>query len=69
MNTALASVTSAPASPAAERNRIAKASEVLRKLSLKAAKNWHQNSGAKRLDSISGGDMGSLWRNSPGGGV
>ena len=29
-------------------NRIRKTSEFLRKLSLKAEKNWHQNSGAKR---------------------
>ena len=30
-------------------NRIRKTSAFLRKLSLKALKNWHQNSGAKRL--------------------
>jgi hypothetical protein len=29
----------------------------LRKLSLNAAKNWHQNSGAKRLDNIRGGGI------------
>jgi hypothetical protein len=34
-----------------------KTSAVLRKLSLNAAKNWHQNNGAKRLDSIRGGGI------------
>ena len=55
MNTALASVTRIPArSPSAAPacppipNRIRKASAFLRKLSLKAEKNWHQNSGANR---------------------
>jgi hypothetical protein len=32
----------------------------LRKLSLKAEKNWHQNSGAKRHDSKRGVDIGWL---------
>jgi hypothetical protein len=33
-------------------------------LSLKAAKNWHQNRGAKRLDSIIGGGMPALLQSS-----
>src|ERR1700686_4993764 len=57
MKIALASVIKASASTAPERNRIRNTSAVLRKLSLNAAKNWHQNSGAKRLDSIRGGGM------------
>ena len=55
MKTAPASVISAPASAPPRRKRMRKTSAVLRKLSLNAAKNWHQNSGAKRLDSSSGG--------------
>src|SRR6185312_16705441 len=55
MNIALASVIRAGASASSPRNRIRKTSAVLRKLSLKAAKNWHQNSAAKRLDSSRGG--------------
>src|SRR5271166_1472585 len=39
-------------------NRINKASAFLRKLSLKAEKNWHQNSGAKRRDARSDFDIG-----------
>src|SRR5579872_500213 len=46
---------SAPESPPPGRNRIRNTSEVLRKLSLNAEKNWHQNSGAKRGDNSSGG--------------
>ena len=38
-------------------NRMTKTSAVLRKLSLKAAKNWHQNSGAKRRVVIRDVDM------------
>jgi hypothetical protein len=38
-------------------NRITKTSAVLRKLSLNAAKNWHQNSGANRLDNSRGDGM------------
>src|ERR1022692_4486119 len=57
MKMALASVISASASAAPERNRIRNTSAVLRKLSLNAAKNWHQNSGAKRLDNIRGGGI------------
>ena len=50
MKTAAASVTSAPACdpPMSGWNRIRKTSAFLRKLSLNAEKNWHQNSGAKR---------------------
>jgi len=33
-------------------------------LSLKAAKNWHQNRGAKRLESIIGGGMPALLQSS-----
>src|SRR5215469_14054398 len=45
-------------------NRIRKASAFFRKLSLKALKNWHQNSGANRrvanrLDDIRGSDADS----------
>jgi hypothetical protein len=36
-----------------------KTSEFLRKLSLKALKNWHQNSGAKRLVVIRVDSMGA----------
>src|SRR5450830_1498916 len=54
---ALANVISASTSAVPERNKMRKTSEVLRKLSLNAAKNWHQNSGAKRLESIRGGGM------------
>ena len=60
MKIALASVTRASASAAPERNKIKKTSAVLRKLSLNAAKNWHQNSGAKRLDSIRGGGIAAI---------
>src|SRR5262249_42168335 len=50
MKMAPASVTSQFGPPSW--NRIRKTSAVLRKLSLKAEKNWHQNRGAKRRDSI-----------------
>ena len=53
MNIALASVINAAASGRPP-NKMRKTSAVLRKLSLKAAKNWQANSGAKRLDSKSG---------------
>src|SRR5665647_3818779 len=65
MKIALAKVINASASAAPERNKIRKTSAVLRKLSLNAAKNWHQNSGAKRLDSISGGGMPQYCRVPP----
>jgi hypothetical protein len=42
-----------------------KTNDVLRKLSLNAAKNWHQNKGAKRLDSMSVG-IAPLLQNSRG---
>ena len=50
MNTAAASVTRAPAwlPPMSGWKRMRKTSAFLRKLSLNAEKNWHQNSGAKR---------------------
>src|SRR6516164_8767993 len=48
MKTAAASVISASASAPPIWNRSRKTSEVLRKLSLNAAKNWVQNRGAKR---------------------
>src|ERR1700720_2024107 len=48
MNTAAASVISASASAPPIWNSRRKTSEVLRKLSLNAAKNWVQNRGAKR---------------------
>jgi len=38
-------------------NRMTKTSAVLRKLSPKAAKNWHQNNGAKRRVAISDMDI------------
>src|SRR5262245_36372808 len=40
-----------------DRNRMTKTSAVFRKLSLNAAKNWHQNRGANRLDSNRGSGM------------
>ena len=52
MNTAPASVTSAAPSSPPTLNRIRKTSAFLTKLSLKAEKNWHQKSGAKRRDVI-----------------
>src|SRR6266403_3824046 len=48
MKTAAASVMSASASAPPMRNRMRKTSAFLRKLSLKAEKNWVQNRGAKR---------------------
>src|SRR5260370_2166267 len=48
MNTAAASVMSASASGPPILNSIRKTSAFLRKLSLNAEKNWHQNRGAKR---------------------
>src|SRR5476651_1650574 len=60
MKIALASVIKNSASAAPERNRIKNTSAVLRKLSLNAAKNWHQNSGAKRLDNIRGGGIAAI---------
>src|SRR5471030_1310793 len=57
MKIALASVISASPLLPPTRNKMRNTSVVLRKLSLNAAKNWHQNSGAKRLDNIRGGGM------------
>src|SRR5215471_8076532 len=59
MKIAVASPMSASAFGPAHLKRIRNASAFLRKLSLKALKNWHQNSGAnrrvtKRLDDIGG---------------
>src|SRR5271166_5239307 len=51
-------------------NRISKASAFFRKLSLKAEKNWHQNSGAKRRVPRSDCDIdlsGNRWRAAAGG--
>ncbi|MNC96209.1 hypothetical protein D3C83_135180 [compost metagenome] len=57
MNTAAVSVISTSRLPTAGENRIRNTSASLRKLSLNAEKNWHQNSGAKRRDVISELDM------------
>src|SRR6185312_9454731 len=54
MNVAAASVMSVSAAPPPILNKIRKTRAFFRKLSLNAEKNWHQNSGAKRRDSISG---------------
>src|SRR5262245_26418608 len=54
MNTAAASVISVSAELPPILYRIRKTSAFLRKLSLNAEKNWHQNSGAKRRDDRSG---------------
>src|SRR5262249_38788731 len=59
MKAALASVISASESALSDWNRMTKTSAVLRKLSLNAAKNWHQNSGANRLDNSRGDGMPS----------
>src|SRR4249920_1541020 len=66
MNTALANVIKASGSRLSDWNRMTKTSAVLRKLSLNAAKNWHQNSGANRLDSSSGGGMSPYYCKVPG---
>src|SRR5690348_2007507 len=65
MNTAAVSVFSEPALGRFGANRIMKPSELLRKLSLKALKNWHQNSGAKRRVVMRLVDMGALWALAP----
>ena len=62
MKTAAANVMSASAACFDSRslapwNRIRKTSAFLRKLSLNAEKNWHQNSGAKRRVSSKDEDM------------
>src|SRR3954454_19259338 len=62
MKTAAVSVTSVLAvlssNPAL--NRMRNTSAFFKKLSLKAEKNWHQNRGAKRRDSIREFDTGAL---------
>ena len=59
MKTPAANVTStSPAWPPIL-NRISKASAFFRKLSLKAEKNWHQNSGANRRVASSDCDIGT----------
>src|SRR3954451_13232854 len=60
MKTAPARVTRAAASAPPILNRIRKMSAFFRKLSLKAEKNWHQNRGAKRRDSMRELDTGAL---------
>src|SRR3954470_12005098 len=58
MNTAAVSVISASRFSTPGANRIRNTSAFLRKLSLNAEKNWHQNSGAKRRDVIRLSDIG-----------
>ncbi len=58
MKTAGARLTSASAFSPPILNRIRKTSAFLRKLSLNAEKNWHQNSGAKRRVVIKEENMG-----------
>src|SRR5687768_3354806 len=60
MNTAPASVIIASLCEPLTWNRIRKTSAFLRKLSLKAEKNWHQNKGAKRRDSINGPEFAGV---------
>jgi hypothetical protein len=55
-----AKVTKTSASTAPEWNRIRKTNAVLRKLSLNAAKNSRQNSGAKRRDNSRGGGIAAI---------
>src|ERR1035437_7874623 len=57
MNTAAASVMRDSAAEPPILNRIRNTSAFFRKLSLNVEKNWYQNRGAKRLDSIRGGGM------------
>jgi hypothetical protein len=60
MNTAAVSVISAGRAPSltVDEKRMRKTSAFYKKLSLKAEKNWHQNSGAKRRDVIRESDIG-----------
>ena len=66
MNAAPASVTRAAEPPSAPPptppapNMIRNTRAFLRKLSLKAEKNWHQNRGAKRRLAISDPDIGAF---------
>src|ERR1043166_8096821 len=62
MNTAAVSVISASRLVTPGANRIRNTSAFLRKLSLNAEKNWHQNSGAKRRDVIRELDIGDSSR-------
>src|SRR6266480_2506651 len=62
MKTAAASVMSASASVPPMWNRMRKTSAFLRKLSLKAEKNWVQNRGAKRRVISRDEDMAFLFR-------
>src|SRR5215471_7496115 len=57
MKTAPANVMSASEPAVPDLKRMTKTNAVFRKLSLNAAKNWHQNNGAKRLDNIRGVGM------------
>src|SRR5438128_11445940 len=57
MKTAAASVINASAFSPPILNRISKTSAFFRRLSLNAEKNWHQNSGAKRREARSDGDI------------
>src|SRR5436190_20951966 len=57
MNTAAVSVISASRLVTPGANRISRTSAFFRKLSLKAEKNWHQNSGAKRREARSDCDI------------
>src|SRR5882757_9176121 len=57
MKTAAASVMRDSAAEPPILNRIRNTRAFFRKLSLNAEKNWHQNSGAKRRESIRGGGM------------
>src|SRR5262245_22955823 len=66
MKTAPADVISASGLLMPDWNRITKTSAVLRKLSLNAAKNWHQKSGANFLDSNKGAGMLSYYCKVPG---
>src|SRR5262245_25715704 len=62
MNTAAVSWISGSSSVAPGAKRIRNTSEFFRKLSLKALKNWHQNSGAKRRVGMRIMDIGqALW--------
>src|SRR5262245_65946806 len=61
MKTAPADVISTSGLLRPDGNRITKTSAVLRKLSLSAAKNWHQKSGANFLDSNKGAGMPSYY--------
>src|SRR5262245_24550602 len=67
MKTAPADVISVSGLLMPDWNRMTKTRAVLRKLSLNAAKNWHQKSGANFLDSNRGAGMLSHYCKVPGG--